>query len=140
MLKRSLTRLARSVPRYSVATAAPVRSTWGDIVEHSRLEAGDWGTGQDYMARTEYSWETEMAILKTAFAQYDLDCNGVLDREEIGAALHELGLDSSKAEIDMIFEAYDTNKDGVIDLSEWLGQSSPEFRTAVLLAFKDLCE
>jgi Ca2+-binding EF-hand superfamily protein len=48
---------------------------------------------------------------------YDLNDNGLLDKKELLEALADTGYDDD--EIEEMFEEYDTNGDGDIDLQEF---------------------
>ncbi|KAJ9466225.1 hypothetical protein DIPPA_00818 [Diplonema papillatum] len=114
---------------------------WSHEVERSRMESGEWV--RDSYGRSETPDEhrqLEVTILKVAFEEFDLDKNGVLDRDEIKAALETLDLPSSDEILDKIFGDYDDNHDGVISLDEWLNRESQDLRTRIYEAFKDKCE
>eukprot|EP01060_Flectonema_neradi_P038825 TRINITY_DN827_c2_g1_i1.p1 TRINITY_DN827_c2_g1~~TRINITY_DN827_c2_g1_i1.p1 ORF type:complete len:147 (+),score=37.84 TRINITY_DN827_c2_g1_i1:68-508(+) len=134
MLSRVAVRAAGSRMRLHTA-AAETQPVWSEVIETSRLEAGDWG--EDFCSVKGTNDQVEIVILKKAFDKYDTDGNGVLDRDEIRSALVGLSLDASEQTLDCIFAAYDTNHDGVISLQEWLSGTSPAFHAAVLQSFRD---
>ena len=59
-------------------------------------------------------------MLAEAFQRYDGDASGALDRYEIERALEDLKIPHDEVFVDDLFEALDTNKDGTIELREWL--------------------
>jgi len=65
-----------------------------------------------------------------------------LDREELKVGLRELGVTLSDREVDVVLNAFDRNKDGVVDFEEFLrgirGSLSARRRALILLAFDRL--
>ena len=61
--------------------------------------------------------EAQKAEIKSIFVLYDLNDNGLLDKKELLEALADTGYDDD--EIEEMFEEYDTNGDGDIDLQEF---------------------
>ena len=61
--------------------------------------------------------EAQKAEIKSIFVLYDLNDNGLLDKKELLEALADTGYDDD--EIEEMFEEYDTNGDGDIDLHEF---------------------
>ena len=134
-INRAIVNRMRPRMRFISAGATARVRVWSEVVESSRLEAGEWF--EDFGSVKGTTDKVEIVILKKAFDKYDIDGNGVLDREEIKSALVGLSLDASEATLNCIFAAYDTNHDGVISLQEWLSGTSPKFRAAVLQSFRD---
>merc|ERR1712194_264120 len=60
------------------------------------------------------------ASLAEAFERYDGDGKGALNPTELQQALEDLELPSGETEVASLFKRLDTNKDGVVDLQEWL--------------------
>ena len=81
-------------------------------------------TGVRALATTDETRATaakrELAVLAEAFQRYDGDASGALDRYEIERALEDLKIPHDEVFVDDLFEALDTNKDGTIELREWL--------------------
>jgi len=67
----------------------------------------------------------ELAILAQAFARYDGDGSGALDPTEIAAALQDLNLPAGELDVHELFAALDKNKDGTVELTEWLDNLPP---------------
>eukprot|EP00941_MAST-03F_sp_MAST-3F-sp1_P000416 g416.t1 len=64
--------------------------------------------------------EEEKLIAATdCFQQFDLDCSGDVDRNELESMLRALGFEVSNIEFNNIMNDLDENGDGVIDLKEW---------------------
>jgi len=62
--------------------------------------------------------------LRSAFALFDTDGNGTIDRAELGGMLSKLGLigqESNKQTVERMFAAADTNGDGEISFDEFVG-------------------
>ena len=65
--------------------------------------------------------EEEKEDIKSAFARYDLDGNGTLDKKEIEAMLRELKKKPpTKRQLNAIFEQADANGDGAISFEEFV--------------------
>ena len=62
----------------------------------------------------------ELAILAEAFQRYDGDASGALDRAEITEALEDLNIPGDEVFVDSLFTQLDKNKDGTVELREWL--------------------
>ncbi|CAL1137123.1 unnamed protein product [Cladocopium goreaui] len=56
--------------------------------------------------------------LKELFQKYDVSCDGVLSEEEMSALFASLGL--AKEDSRKMFEAADANKDGMVQINEFL--------------------
>ena len=59
-------------------------------------------------------------MLAEAFQRYDGDASGALDRHEIERALEDLDIPGDEIFVDSLFAQLDKNKDGTIELREWL--------------------
>jgi hypothetical protein len=59
------------------------------------------------------------AELETAFYAVDVKARGSIPRSSFGEALHDLGIDLSQVQIDLLFEKYDADKGGSIDIDEF---------------------
>jgi len=70
-------------------------------------------------ARTQAAKE-ELAILAQAFQRYDGDGSGALDATELQKALQDLDLPAGDVEVSDLFSKLDVNKDGTVELTEWL--------------------
>jgi len=62
----------------------------------------------------------ELTFLAQAFQRYDGDGSGALDATELQQALHDLKLPAGDSEVSDLFAKLDVNKDGTIELTEWL--------------------
>ncbi|CAK9118074.1 unnamed protein product [Durusdinium trenchii] len=62
----------------------------------------------------------ELAILAQAFQRYDGDGSGALDATELQRALQDLDLPAGDVEVSELFSKLDVNKDGTVELTEWL--------------------
>lgn len=61
-----------------------------------------------------------MAELKEAFRMFDKDGDGTIDSEELTSVMQVLGMNPTKAELDIILDSVDTDRNGVIDLHEFI--------------------
>jgi hypothetical protein len=69
-------------------------------------------------------------VLKTMFAVADVDKNGTLEENELNQALETLGFRFlNEKQMHGIFERADTDKDGHIDLDEWMEEAPKTLRT-----------
>lgn len=57
---------------------------------------------------------------RALFLKCDKDHNGALDKGELTKVLKKLGHKCKKADVDVIFDAYDKDRDGSIDLTEFM--------------------
>eukprot|EP00913_Durusdinium_trenchii_P032181 g30133.t1 len=64
--------------------------------------------------------QAELAILAQAFQRYDGDGSGALDATELQRALQDLDLPAGDVEVSELFSKLDVNKDGTVELTEWL--------------------
>ncbi|KAJ1455332.1 monomeric type isocitrate dehydrogenase, NADP-dependent [Pelagophyceae sp. CCMP2097] len=62
----------------------------------------------------------ELAILAQAFQRYDGDSSGSLDKGEIERALADLDIPNDEIFVESLFSQLDKNKDGTIEIAEWL--------------------
>jgi len=70
-------------------------------------------------ARAELS-EEEVARFRIVFNKFDKDGGGTIDAEELGSAMHALGQNPTRVELQDMIEAVDVDKSGTIDFSEFL--------------------
>jgi len=59
------------------------------------------------------------AELETAFFSIDVESKGNVPRLSFGEAISDLGLDLSEVQLDILFQKYDADKGGSIDLDEF---------------------
>jgi len=64
----------------------------------------------------------ELVILAQAFARYDGDGRGALNAEDLRQALEDMDLPAGEIDVQELFAALDVNKDGTIELTEWMDQ------------------
>jgi Ca2+-binding EF-hand superfamily protein len=57
--------------------------------------------------------------LMQIFNHFDGDNNGRIDRGEFGRLMHALGADAPEAELDIGFEALDSDRSGTIEFNEF---------------------
>ena len=67
----------------------------------------------------------ELEDLKTMFFKLDKDKSGVISRAELETGLTEVigKFAAERIDFDEMMDAVDTNKDGMIDFSEWISAS-----------------
>lgn len=58
--------------------------------------------------------------LRTVFRGFDMNKDGILDREELRRALHTIGVRTSDALIDELFDRVDDNNDGSLQYDEFV--------------------
>ena len=58
--------------------------------------------------------------IKECFDQFDQDKNGIIDKKELYDILKTTGEGVDIMQVDVLFELYDTNKDGKIDFNEYV--------------------
>ena len=58
----------------------------------------------------------DMSLSVHAFDKFDEDGSGLMGRDEFAKAMHTLGLRLTAAEYDILFDEYDEDKSGEIDL------------------------
>jgi hypothetical protein len=99
--------------------------------EHPRPNA--WSVTLDMLSTR--SWWLTMSLSVQAFDKFDEDGSGLMGRDEFAKAMHTLGLRLTAAEYDILFDEYDEDKSGEIDLVSARSAHSPEwgqeFRAAV---------
>ncbi|GBG28233.1 Calmodulin-related protein [Hondaea fermentalgiana] len=64
--------------------------------------------------------EEQQEQFKKVFDRFDKDNGGTIDAEELEAAMHELGQNPTKVELQEMIEAVDADKSGTIDFAEFL--------------------
>ena len=62
----------------------------------------------------------ELLEIKTIFKRFDKDGSGKISSKELREAFTQMGLKLSDEKIDEMIKECDTNKDGEIDLDEWI--------------------
>jgi len=78
----------------------------------------------------------ELAVLASAFQRYDGDRNGTIDMEELATALSELDL-TGEVDVETLFAQLDENKDGSIQLMEWLDNLPKGTRLRIVNLWED---
>jgi len=78
------------------------------------------GEVADAIATRAQAAKEELAILAQAFQRYDGDGSGALDASELQQALQDLNLPAGDVEVSELFASLDLNKDGTVELTEWL--------------------
>ena len=69
-------------------------------------------------------------VLKTMFAVADVDKSGTIEENELNKALESLGFRFlNEKQMHGIFERADADKDGSIDLEEWMSEAPKTLRT-----------
>eukprot|EP01062_Namystynia_karyoxenos_P065528 TRINITY_DN5917_c0_g1_i1.p1 TRINITY_DN5917_c0_g1~~TRINITY_DN5917_c0_g1_i1.p1 ORF type:complete len:2055 (+),score=809.41 TRINITY_DN5917_c0_g1_i1:120-6284(+) len=94
-------------------------SMWGTLVQ-SAIERR---TGRD---------RQEMEKLVRAFERYDLDNNMKLDLAELGNALEAMELRHDDSEVATIFLQLDKDRNGSVELTEWLDNMPLTLKTQIL--------
>jgi len=79
-------------------------------------------TVKDIVEQRAQAAKQELTILAQAFARYDGDGSGALDQSELQRALLDLELPSGEVDVHDLFTAMDVNKDGTVELTEWLDE------------------
>lgn len=64
--------------------------------------------------------DEQLKVLAQRFKEFDLDNNGVLGRDEVAQILETEGDFVDRLMVVLLFEKYDKNKDGFIDLNEFI--------------------
>ena len=98
------TQLARVALRSKISGLAALRSRGLSAVADARSVAA----------------KRELAALAEAFQRYDGDASGALDRGELTKALADLDIPDDEIFVDSLFAQLDKNKDGTVELREWL--------------------
>lgn len=111
-----LSRFARPAGRAVGTTAA--RRSQAALQRHSVRCFG--ASVQELLDQRANAAKQELAILAQAFSRYDGDGSGALDASELKQALQELELPSGEVDVHELFASLDVNKDGSIELTEWL--------------------
>jgi len=75
---------------------------------------------QDVIDARAQATKRELAILAEAFSRYDGDRSGALCADELQKALQDLDLPAGEADVHKLFGQLDYNKDGTVELAEWL--------------------
>lgn len=138
MLRRGIQRSCRvstQLPVYSRATSqlnrtfsAPGAGLMDDIVEQrARAAKRELAILAEAFHKNEFnqteSFQKEAEVLETLadlIKRYDTDDSGLLDRDEIMAALQDLELPVGEVELDSIFTNLTGDSAGAVKLTEWL--------------------
>lgn len=80
------------------------------------------------------SHERKKEVYKTAFAKYDKDNSGLIDKNEILQLLHDLGWAETEEEAQKAIDGMDVNKDGQLELEEFMRWSEYAFKHKALKA------
>ena len=70
-------------------------------------------------------------LLTKLFSQIDLDASGTLSKDEIKAALADLGLDQYGVTAEAALATLDTDDDGAVSLEEWVKNLPAEVLAAI---------
>jgi len=97
MLRRGLQRSCRVSTQLPIFTRATSRLT-------RKFSAPGAGLMDDIVEQRARAAKRELAILAEAFHKYDTDDSGLLDRDEIMAALQDLELPVGEVELDSMFQ------------------------------------
>jgi len=62
----------------------------------------------------------ELAVLARAFQRFDTNVSGALCAKELQSALEDIDVPADGIYVDALFKTLDTDKDGTIELHEWL--------------------
>jgi len=118
-----LAKLARAAPRTlrGAANGALQRPLVG-AEQHHRIGRRCLGTLEKMgiVEQRAAAAKQELAILAQAFERYDGDGSGALDITEIQQALKDLDLPDGEVDVHELFARLDMNKDGTVELAEWL--------------------
>mmetsp|Transcript_636 Transcript_636/g.1949 ORF Transcript_636/g.1949 Transcript_636/m.1949 type:complete len:887 (-) Transcript_636:248-2908(-) len=120
MLSRPARPLARLLGA-SVPRAAPRAAPLAQRLGRARFFAAT-STAQDAIEARTAAAKQELVILAQAFKRYDGDGSGALNHEELKLALQDLDLPAGEVDVHQLFSALDVNKDGTVELTEWLDQ------------------
>merc|ERR1712147_312149 len=72
-------------------------------------------------------------VLRRMFDYADKDGNGSLDKEEVRAALNDLGFTFiDNKQVDLIFKKADSDKNEVIDFEEFVKETPKTLRTSLV--------
>jgi len=77
------------------------------------------------MMAMKISEENAEEELREAFRVFDGDGNGYIDRKELGLMMRFMGESLTEAEIQMIIDEADSNRDGLIDYTEFFRLMHP---------------
>eukprot|EP01052_Picozoa_sp_SAG31_P042601 SAG31_NODE_6818_length_1878_cov_1.839798_2_plen_99_part_01 len=57
--------------------------------------------------------------VRESFERYDVDRSGSISKQETTTLVSELGIDAHEAYIDGLWQSYDSNSDGFLDIYEF---------------------
>ncbi|XP_072955708.1 probable calcium-binding protein CML11 [Typha angustifolia] len=81
------------------------------------------GGGGDKAARLE---DEQLAELREIFRSFDRNNDGSLTQLELGSLLRSLGLKPSPDQLEALIQKADTNSNGLVEFSEFIGLVAPE--------------
>eukprot|EP00933_Yihiella_yeosuensis_P037204 TRINITY_DN31079_c0_g1_i1.p1 TRINITY_DN31079_c0_g1~~TRINITY_DN31079_c0_g1_i1.p1 ORF type:complete len:886 (-),score=225.51 TRINITY_DN31079_c0_g1_i1:302-2959(-) len=87
---------------------------------------------QDIIENRAAAAKQELAILAQAFQRFDGDGSGALDPTEMQKALEDLDLPAGEVDVHDLFSKLDKNKDGTVELTEWLDNMPPGTKLRIL--------
>jgi len=90
---------------------------------------------QETLEERSASVKHELAALAAAFMRYDGEGKGKMKLDNIKDALKDLELPSGEVDVHSLFKTLDVNKDGSIELKEWLDNLPPGARVKVVERF-----
>uniref|UniRef100_A0A1I7YZ24 Calmodulin n=1 Tax=Steinernema glaseri TaxID=37863 RepID=A0A1I7YZ24_9BILA len=70
--------------------------------------------------KREPSKKVDMENMRALFKQFDTNSDGFIQKDELRNVMIQMGQAPTDAEVDEMFEAADSNKDGNIDFNEFL--------------------
>jgi len=82
------------------------------------------------MAESEYKMsEEQVAELKQAFNEFDVDGGGTINTRELGYAMRAMGMNPTEAELLDLINEYDTDGSGQIEFPEFCNMMSDKMNT-----------
>jgi hypothetical protein len=76
-------------------------------------------TASDFFSPPSSSETFSNAELETAFFSIDIENKGSISRSCFAEAIHDLGVDLPRVQTDLLFDKYDADKGGSIDMMEF---------------------
>jgi len=82
------------------------------------------------MAESDYKMsEEQVAELKQAFNEFDVDGGGTINTRELGYAMRAMGMNPTEAELLDLINEYDTDGSGQIEFPEFCNMMSDKMNT-----------